>query len=107
MASFESKKTQLDALDKTLVQKNILVNNTTLLLGEAKNKQKGLLKLIKLEREEHRKWLSETKRKANEELSKTTGRIDDLEEQKKDLKVVEKRLKKIWEQTTALPFPAL
>lgn len=62
---------------------------------------------ITLEKTEHAKWLQETKTKADENFRKTVQRIDDLEQRKKDLKVVEDRLRKLWKQNSNLPFPKL
>lgn len=66
-----------------------------------------MIKKIQNERMIHRAWLIESKRETDNLHVVAVHRIDDLEIQKKDLRVVTTRLKKIWEKTTNDPFPKI
>lgn len=107
ISKLEEMKTELIGITRLVAEKtaihrkiNTEINLDKVFLQELKTK-------IIQERTEQRKWLSETKKNAQELSKKAIKRIDDLEIQKKDLKVVEKRLKKFWEKTSDLPFPAI
>ena len=68
---------------------------------------KNLQDKITLEKKNHRKWFKETYDRGEAILSGSTDKIDNLEKTKKDLRIVAKRLKKIWEQKSSLPFPKI
>src|SRR3990167_1715759 len=57
------------------------------------------------EQKEHLAWLVETKAKTKLEVEGSVQLRIAWETKLKDLKVVEKRLKKLWEQNSKLPFP--
>ena len=71
----------------------------------AEGKLDELENKIKNEQKEHREWLTLTKEKADAELARAISKTDALEIKKRDLIVVEKRLKKLWSQTSETPFP--
>ena len=59
------------------------------------------------EQSEHLSWLTETKAQTKSEVENSVQLRIAWETKLKDLRVVEKRLKKIWEQTSELPFPKI
>ena len=59
------------------------------------------------EQKEHRAWLVETKTKTKSEVEGSVQLRIAWETKLKDLKIVEKRLKKLWEQSSKLPFPKI
>lgn len=103
----KNKKRELSSLERKIKVKNAELDDYRIVLRDTKDEVKDIQTGISIEKAEHRKWLKTTKAKAQDEVAKAIKRIDDLDSYKKDLKIVEKRLRKIWEQTTTLPFPKL
>lgn len=84
---------QKDGLDKKILELNIKVKNL-----------QDKLDSVKVS---HREWLKETKTKAEQTLDSSIDRINNLEKTKRDLRIVVKRLKKVWEQKSSSPFPKI
>src|SRR3990167_9681483 len=80
-------------ISKLSSQKFILHNEVLELKVELKNLQDK----IGSEKKNHRKWFKEVADRGQNVLSGANDRIDNLEKTKKDLRIVVRRLKKLWE----------
>ena len=76
-------------------------------VAKAEKKLQKIEKSCISERGAHQKWLLESKASTQAASASAISTIDAVESRKKDLITVEKRLRKLWQQTFTVPFPKL
>lgn len=106
----ETLKVKETIYDKLILNISKLTNQESILrqtIVELNSKIKDLRIKLDLDKKNHREWLKSTKQTADKTMDGSIDRIDNLEKTRRDLRVVAKRLKKIWEQTSSLPFPKI
>ena len=101
----EKNRPLIEAVKKELLEAIDNLNEAKFNLDKTNREAERVKEQSKKERSEHLVWLEETKAKTKSEVEGSVQLRIVWETKLKDLKVVEKRLKKLWEQTSKLPFP--
>lgn len=107
LSKLNEKKKEFDGLVININRLSARHSNWANKVLELKNEMFELKDSLDAEKKSHRIWLKETKERADFELSSSIEKMDNLDKQRRDLKVVAKRLKKIWEQNSLSPFPKI
>src|SRR3990167_2946198 len=103
----EKNRPLIEAIKKELLEAIDNLNEAKFSLDKTNRETERIKKQSKEERDEHLAWLTETKTKTKSEVEGSVQLRIVWETKLKDLKVVEKRLKKLWEQSSKLPFPKI
>src|SRR3990167_7846740 len=103
----EKNRPLIEAVKKELLRAIDNLNEAKFNLDKTNREAERVKEQSKKERSEHLVWLEETKAKTKSEVEGSVQLRIVWETKLKDLKVVEKRLKKLWEQSSKLPFPKI
>ena len=103
----EKNRPLIEAVKKELLEAIDNLNEAKFNLDKTNREAERVKEQSKKERSEHLVWLEETKAKTKSEVEGSVQLRIVWETKLKDLKVVEKRLKKLWEQSSKLPFPKI
>ena len=112
---------KLNLLQETIQEKGAQYNKLEMSVSKLITKESELIKSVAglidkfnslkkelgIEKGKHRLWLKETKENAEKILASSVSKTDSLYKQKRDLRIVAKRLKKLWEHNSSLPFPKI
>src|SRR3990167_2328252 len=101
----EKNRPLIEAIKKELLETIDNLNEAKFNLDKTNRETERTKKQSKEERDEHLTWLTETKTQTKSEVEGSVQLRISWETKLKDLKIVEKRLKKLWEQSSKLPFP--
>ena len=103
----EKNRPLIESIKKELLETIDNLNEAKFNLDKTNRETERVREQSKQERDEHLAWLEETKAKTKSEIEGSVQLRIVWETKLKDLKVVEKRLKKLWEQSSKLPFPKI
>ena len=103
----EKNRPLIEAIKKELLETIDNLNEAKFNLDKTNRETERIREQSKEERSEHLTWLTETKTQTKSEVEGSVQLRISWETKLKDLKIVEKRLKKLWEQSSKLPFPKI
>ena len=103
----EKNRPLIEAIKKELLEAIDNLNEAKFNLDKTNRETERVKEQSKKEQSKHLAWLEETRTKTKLEVENSVQLRIVWETKLKDLKVVEKRLKKLWEQSSKLPFPKI
>src|SRR3990167_7236358 len=103
----EKNRPLIEAVKKELLEAIDNLNEAKFNLDKTNRETERVKEQRSEERNEHLSWLAETKAQTKSEIEGSVQLRIVWETKLKDLKIVEKRLKKLWEQNSKLPFPKI
>lgn len=103
----EKNKPLIEAVKKELLQAIDNLNEAKVELDIVTRKAERTKEQDMKDHQQHIVWLIDTRAKVKSEIEGSVQLRIAWETKLKDLKIVEKRLKKLWDQGTKLPFPKI